>query len=179
MLASDFMSLTHARLLMLSAMLCLAGCRSVKREGDGDSARFSSGNSFYSSEYIMKKSRLSHFTIGYNGADRKRTSTKKLTPEELAAFWKALEETGVYRWRTRYEPRGKIPHTDPGSWDITIHKNGRQVFQSIGYEAYPSDADPQKTTSFEETDRYLRVINLFETDPRHQARVAPLKAGHE
>ncbi|MCX6848170.1 MAG: hypothetical protein NTY98_04565 [Verrucomicrobia bacterium] len=172
------MSLIPTRLLMLSAVLCLTGCRSVEREGDGDSARFSMGNSFYSSEYIMKKSRLSHFTIGYNGADRKRTSTKKLTPEELAAFWKALEETGVYRWRTHYKPsRNSI--CDANSWDITIYKEGRKVFQSAGYEAFPSDEDPQKTTSFEETDRYLRVINLFETDPRHQARVAPLKKEHD
>jgi len=173
------MTFALARLIVLSAVLCLAGCRSVEKEGNGDSARFSGGNSFNSTELVMKNSRLSEFTIGYNGANRKRTKTKKLTPEELATFWKDLEQTGVYRWRTRYEPNNKIPHSDPGSWDITIYKDGKQVFQSMGYGGYPSDADPQKTTSFEATDRYLRVINLFLPDPRDRAKLAPLKAGHE
>jgi hypothetical protein len=166
---------------MLSAVLCLAGCRSAddEEEGEGESARFSIGDSFFSSEFVMKKSRLSYFTIGYNGADKKRKSTKKLTPEELAAFWKALKETGVYRWRPRYESTGKNPYSGSCSWDITIYKDGKTVFQSAGFDAYPSDADPRKTTSFEMTDRCRRVINVFETDPRHQARVAPLKEGYE
>jgi hypothetical protein len=173
------MTFALARLIMLSAVLCLAGCRSVKREGDGDSARFSGGDSFNSTELVMENSRLSQYTIGHNGANRKRTKTKKLTPEELATFWKDLEQTGVYRWRRRYEPNDKNPLSDPGSWDITIYKDGKQVFQSIGYGAYPSDADPQKTTSFETTDRMHRVINLFLPDPRDRARMAPLKEGHE
>jgi hypothetical protein len=179
MLDSDFMSLIPMRLLMLSAVLCLAGCRSVEREGGGDSARFSGGDSFNSTELVMENSRLSQYTIGHNGANRKRTKTKKLTPEELAAFWKDLEQTGVYRWRTRYEPHGKIPLSDPGSWDITIYKDGKQVFQSMGYGGYPSDADPQKTTSFVTPDRMYRVTNLFKPDPRDRAKLAPLKDGHE
>lgn len=173
------MTFALARLITLSAMLCLAGCRSVEKEADGDSARFSGGDSFYSTEFVMEKSRLSQFTIGHNGANRKRTKTKKLTPEEVATFWKDLEQTGVYRWRTRYEPHDKSPLSDPGSWDITIYKDGKQVFQSRGYGAYPSDADPRKTTSFHSTDRYRRVINLFLPDPRDRAKLAPLKDGHE
>ncbi|MFC5457215.1 hypothetical protein [Prosthecobacter fluviatilis] len=148
------------RLLLLSAALGLMSCRSVKEE-EGDSARFSAGNSFSSCEYILKGTRMSYYTIGYNGADRKRVSTRKLTPEELAAFWKGLEDNDVYHWRSKYEPSGEVPYTDPGTWDLTIHKGGKRVLQCWGFAAYPSDADPRKTTSFEETDRFKRMFNLF------------------
>jgi hypothetical protein len=166
------MSLTHARLLLLFAVLCLAWCRSA--DDDGESARFSIGDSFHFSEFIMKKSRLSHFTIGHNGVDRKRKSTKKFTPEQLATFWKALEETGVYRWRPRYESTGKNSYSGSNIWDITTCKDGKTVFRSAGFDAYPSDADPQKTTSFKMTDRCQRVINFFEMG-RHRMTRGPMR----
>ncbi|MBN8422695.1 MAG: hypothetical protein J0L73_27545 [Verrucomicrobia bacterium] len=168
-----------ARLILLSAALGLISCRTADKEEEGDSARYSSGDSFFSVEYILKGARLSQYRIGHNGANRKRVSTKKLTPEELDAFWKGLEDNGVYRWRRKYEPSGEIPYSHAASWDMTIHKGGKLVHRTWGYAAYPSDADPRKTTSFEDTDCFRRVVNLFETDPRNRAKVAPLKTGHE
>ena len=150
----------------------LSSCQPIteKRTKNIDSARLWTGNSFYSTLYELKEAKITKYALGHNGLDRKVLNSKNLTLGELASLWKTFEEEGVNNWMSRYEPIGHDSNSDSNGWGLTIHKDGH-VISSAGDNAYPNDANPKKSTSFKMSNRFLRVVNAFETDSSFRAEV--------
>ena len=83
-----------------------------------------------------------------------------MTRSELTSFWKSLEDEDVYKWLSNYKARELDDRSAFCNWKITIIINNN-IFQSIGNAAFPSDSDPKMVTQLDETERFIRVSNIF------------------
>jgi hypothetical protein len=152
--------------------LFMTSCQTVKQEEISASMR--GGDSTCTTVFELRGSKMTKFVLLYNATKKKVLSEKKLSPSELSSFWDSLEREGLYAWLPSYRSSGVNPGTGSGCWSITLRRNGK-VFKSYGDDAFPSEKDPKKTSSFKLTDRFLRIGNIFETDPRERAVLPPTK----
>lgn len=76
-------------------------------------------------------------------------STRRVpTQQQWTAFWAAVDEAGVARWRERYFAEGVV---DGVGWSLRIVAGGR-VVDSAGANAYPDrlgrESENQETAAF-------------------------------
>jgi hypothetical protein len=159
-----------AWLWMLCALSLMTGCHTAKQEETSASIR--GGDATCTTVYELKGNKMTKYVLLYNATQKKVLSKKNLSPFELASFWDSLEREGVYDWLPSYTSSGVNPGTGSSCWSITLLRNGK-VFRSSGDDAFPSDQDPRKVISFQQTDRVRRISNIFEIDPKNRAVLPP------
>lgn len=152
------MNLNYLKFIkLLFSAIVLASCQAHDYDR---SAQFQVGDSSYSEVVEIKNGKFSKWVLKNNETVKNKISSRVLTRSELTWFWKSLEDEGVYKWLSSYKARELDDRSAFCNWMITIIIN-KNIFQSIGDAAFPSDSDPKMVTQLDETERFIRVSNIF------------------
>lgn len=119
--------------------LAMAGCEEavapLPREGVPDVLRFSmAGYGMGSSGVELRGDTVVYRRVPWDGDEPTTVDSVRVVPtaEAWRAFWDAVDEAGVRRWRLRYLSEA----VDGVGWMLSLEAEGRRVLSS-GSNAFP------------------------------------------
>jgi hypothetical protein len=125
--------------VLAGVALAVAGCEEavapLPREGVPDALRFSmSGYGMGSSGVELRGDTVVYRRVPWDGDGPPTVDSVRVVPtaEAWRAFWDAVDEAGVRRWRLRYTSDA----IDGVGWTLSLEAEGRRVLSS-GSNAFP------------------------------------------
>lgn len=148
--------------IFLAAALLVSslGCRSIGPDSDVDRASLKVGDPFSRDLYEVSGDHVSKWVLSDNETHEKRVASRRLSPDEVQAFWRSLDEADVEQWLPLYEQTHFDGRSAYGDWQLDIARKGR-VIHSAGGQAFPADLNPRKQIDLQSSRRYERVWKAF------------------
>ena len=149
--------------LFATAWACcgLAGCQSTTQPEANDrmAAVLEIRAPFESVSYQVEGRTCTVQEVGLNGRVLDH-SGRELTDEEHRAFWSAIDELEVPKWRRDYGVDTSEDSRPPTVWKLTT-KRGRNTTVSQGVGSFPADDLVKKPTG-ETSQRFQTLYSLFQ-----------------
>jgi hypothetical protein len=163
------------RAFCLLLVVILTGCASTQYQADPTAVRFisvsfsggpgpSGGGYLADGRFLVESS----FEVKAGGHVHESQTKTELTPAQWSAFWRAVDELGIERWRPRYSSDGmEDTVSDTPRWSVDLRRGGKS-FHSEGDAAGPQVGHPsRRTLSPGAVDELSRIFARF-------AKVSPL-----
>ena len=80
------------------------------------------------------------YSTGHDVSDSATTRLLTPTPEQWARFWEAVEEIGVWKWKSDYSNHNVLDGT---SWSLELRRKWRAV-KSHGSNGYPGGNEEEE-----------------------------------
>ena len=89
-----------------------------------------------------ERDRLLYARFGHDYTKEGEDVVLKPSPRTWEAFWHAVEEVGLWEWKSEYDK----PEVGGVSWSVRIAHSGNHV-NSVGGNTYPPDGDSPKPSA--------------------------------